>query len=83
MKAIEQESLEALRALEGAANAVKQEGTRVPIRPILERLDELAAQLPPETPGDLRHYLQRKSYEKARLFLEGRGSEATPGNCGR
>ena len=38
---------------------------------MFERLDALAAQLPPSTPHDLRHYLQRKSYEKARLWLEG------------
>jgi len=31
----------------------------------------------------LLHYLHRKSYEKARLFLEGRGAENAAGSCGR
>jgi hypothetical protein len=52
------------------------------VLPLLERLDRLAAELPADAPGDLRHYMQRKSYEKARLFLIGRGSENAHGNCG-
>ena len=45
------------------------------------RLDALAAQLPPGGNHDLRHYLQRKSYEKARLWLEGVDPEK--GTCRR
>ena len=41
------------------------------LTPIFTRLGELAAQLPPGGSHDLRHYLQRRSYEKARLWLEG------------
>jgi hypothetical protein len=78
--------LEALIELEKAAAAARSpQGAapvKVPILPILERIDRLATELPPTAPGDLRHYLQRKSYEKARLFLLDRGAENTPGNCG-
>ena len=46
-----------------------------------DRIDALAASLPPGTDGELRHYLQKKSYEKARLFLEGRFAEIEKGGC--
>ena len=85
MKAIEQAILEALQELEGAAAArgvVGGAAAKVPILPILERIDRLAGELPSDAPGDLRHYLQRKSYEKARLFLQDRGEENARGNCG-
>jgi hypothetical protein len=50
--------------------------------PIFARLDQLTAQLPPETDPTLLHYLRKKSYEKARLFLQGRDSENKMGSCG-
>jgi hypothetical protein len=50
--------------------------------PLFSRLDELTRQLPPQTAPDLLHYLHKKSYEKARLFLEGRDAENAAGNCG-
>lgn len=49
--------------------------------PQFARLDELTAQLPPHTDPTLLHYLHKKSYEKARLFLEGREAENQAGNC--
>ena len=52
-----------------------------PLTPLFTRLDTLAAQLPPGGSHDLRHYLQRRSYEKARLWLEGVDSEK--GTCRR
>jgi hypothetical protein len=50
--------------------------------PLFSRLDQLTKQLPPDTAPDLLHYLQKKSYGKARLFLEGHGDENAAGNCG-
>ena len=49
--------------------------------PIFSRLDELTEKLPPQTAPELLHYLRKKSYEKARLFLEGRDAENAEGNC--
>lgn len=49
--------------------------------PLFTRLDELTAQLPKQTPPQLLHYLHKKSYEKARLFLEGHDEENAQGNC--
>jgi hypothetical protein len=45
------------------------------------RLDELTRQLPKNASPDLLHYLHKKSYEKARLLLEGRDAENARGNC--
>jgi hypothetical protein len=85
MTEVERAILEALEELERAAAARGGEsaaGVRPPILPILERIDRLAGELPAGAPGDLRHYLQRKSYEKARLFLLGRDAENARGRCG-
>ncbi len=68
--------------LEAAAAAARTGGVRTPLLPLFERIDRLAAELPPDAPSDLRHFLERKSYEKARLFLAGRGAENARGACG-
>ncbi len=51
------------------------------LMPLFSELDELTRQLPKNAPPDLLHYLHKKSYQKARLFLEGRESENQAGNC--
>ena len=51
------------------------------IGPALNRVLECEARLGPETAAQLRHYLQRRSYQKALIFLGGGDPEA--GNCGR
>ena len=71
MTETEQQILAALRDLAATVAHCRTETPPPPLLPIFDRLDALAAQLPPSTPHDLRHYLQRKSYEKARLWLEG------------
>jgi hypothetical protein len=57
-------------------------GAKPDLLPLFARIDELARQLPPGTSPELLHYLQKKSYQKARLFLEGREAENAAGNCG-
>lgn len=64
--------LAALRRLDATASS------RGDVLPVLRELDELCRALPADAPADLRHYLQRRSYEKARLFLEGQDPEAGP-----
>lgn len=49
--------------------------------PAFSRLDELTRQLPKQTDPQLVHFLQKKSYEKARLLLRGRGAENARGTC--
>ncbi len=81
MTATEQALLETLQELERAAASIRTAAVKPDLHPILERLDRLGASLPADAPGDLRHYLQRGSYEKARLFLLGRAHENAPGTC--
>jgi len=52
------------------------------LMPLFARIDELGAQLPSGTDPQLIHFIQRKSFEKALLWLEGRKSEITRGICG-
>ena len=49
--------------------------------PLFSRLDALTAEVPRQTDPTLLHYMHKKSYEKARLFLQGRESENQAGNC--
>lgn len=73
---IEREILTSLRELELAVGAPAATPPRS-LLPLFARLDGLGAQLPPGADPNLRHYLQRKSYEKARLLLEGREAANT------
>ncbi len=51
--------------------AMARSGRKTPgVLPVLEKVERLAAELPPDTPAELRHFLERKSYAKARAFLE-------------
>jgi hypothetical protein len=45
-------------------------------------LTELTRALPAGTSPDLLHYLHKRSYEKARLWLQGRDAENVDGPCG-
>jgi len=49
----------------------------------LQRIDQLTTELPKTTDPDLLHYLHKKSYEKARLWLQGRNAENQAGHCPR
>jgi hypothetical protein len=51
------------------------------LMPLFARIDELTRQLPRGTDPQLLHYLHKKSYEKARLFLQNREAENQAGNC--
>ena len=69
---VEKRLLEALVELETAAKPASGKGPKAPLLPLFARIDELAGQLPAGADPQLRHFLQRKSYSKARLLLEGR-----------
>jgi hypothetical protein len=73
-----------LHALVELDNAVKQMPTANPkpnLLPMFSRIDELTKQLPRDADPTLLHYLHKKSYEKARLFLQDRDAENQIGNC--
>ncbi len=79
MTETEQRLLEQLRELE--AEVTRQ--PRPDLRPRLVELDRLTRALPAQADPELRHFLQRRSYEKARLFLEDRSNEIPRGGCTR
>jgi len=74
--------LDTLLELEGMVNGMAAATPRPNLLPLFARLDELAGSLPADADPELRHFLQRKSYQKARLLLQGRGQENRRGSCG-
>jgi hypothetical protein len=82
MTEIENEILGSLVELENTVKAMRSANPKPNLTPLFARLDRLASSLPKDADPNLRHYLQRKSYEKARLFLQGRDSENVEGACG-
>jgi len=81
MSDTEQTILQTLNELDTAVKSMPREGPKPNLLAIFERLDALARQLPKGVHPDLLHYLNRKSYEKARLLLEGRDPENARGTC--
>ena len=82
MTATEQEILQTLTELDALVKSMASANPKPDLKPVFARLDALTRQLPPQTAPDLMHYMHRKSYEKARLFLAGRGAETAAGSCG-
>ena len=82
MTTIEKDLLQALLVLDGAVKTLRTANPKPNLVPMFERIDSLTGQLPRETDPGLLHYLHKKSYEKARLFLQGRDEENAEGNCG-
>jgi hypothetical protein len=81
MTELEKALLESLVALETTVAGMKSSGAKPDLLALFSRIDDLTAQLPRSTDPSLLHYLHKKSYEKARLFLQGRDAENQVGNC--
>jgi len=81
MSDTEQAIFSALNELDAAVKSMPTASSKPNLLAIFERLDMLANQLPKRANPDLLHYLNRKSYEKARLLLEGRDPENARGTC--
>jgi len=73
--------LKALGDLDSTVKSMPTANPKPNLLPLFTRLDELTRQLPKNASPDLLHYLHKKSYEKARLWLEGRNAENARGNC--
>lgn len=71
MTDLESQLAAALDELEATARAMPTVSPKPSLLPLFARIDGLAAQLPPDADPELRHFLQRKSYEKARQHLRG------------
>jgi hypothetical protein len=77
----EQQLLTALMELDATVKTLATANPKPSLLPFFARIDELTAQLPPTTNPTLLHYLHKKSYEKARWYLQGRDAENQIGNC--
>jgi len=78
---VEKDLLKALVELAETVKAMPAANPKPSLLPLFSRLDELTRQLPPGTDPALLHYLHKKSYEKARFYLQGRDAENQAGNC--
>jgi len=81
MTAIERDILQALNDLEATVKTMATANPKPSLLPLFQRIEALADQLPRSTSPDLLHYMQKKSYEKARLWLEGRYADIQKGGC--
>lgn len=79
---VEQSILAVLLELEEKVASMPTANPKPDLRPLFTKLDQLTASLPPGSDPDLLHYMHKKSYQKARLFLQGRDAENQIGNCG-
>ena len=78
---LEKNLLNTLVQLDAAVKSVPSANPKPDLLPLFARIDELTNQLPRDTDPALMHYLHKKSYEKARLYLQGRDAENHSGNC--
>jgi hypothetical protein len=78
---LEKNLLDALTDLDAAVKRMAFANPKPNLMPLFNRIDDLTNRLPRNTDPALLHYLHKKSYEKARLFLQGRDAENQAGNC--
>ena len=83
MTALEQQILDRLIELDDKVKAMPTANPKPNLLPLFLQIEELADQLPRSAAPDLLHYMQRKSYEKARQWLEGRYADIHKGGCKR
>lgn len=78
---LEKQLLGALNDLDAAVKSLATSNPKPNLLALFQQIDGLAARLPKQTDPALLHYLHKKSYEKARLYLLGRDAENQAGNC--
>lgn len=78
---VETNLLNALVELDSAVKSMPTANVKPNLLIVFSHIDELTKQLPRDADPTLLHYLHKKSYEKARLFLQGRDTENQVGNC--
>ena len=79
MNETEREILSTLKDLDEKVRSMKTANPKPNLLPVFEKLDGLTARLGPGGDPSLLHYLHKKSYEKALLYLEGRDAENARG----
>ena len=75
MTELENQILASLVELDTTVQSMATTRPKPSLLPLFARLEDLTNQLPRDTDPNLLHYLHKKSYEKARLHLEGRDGE--------
>ena len=83
MTDVEKNIIDTLAELEEGVAVMKTADPKPNLVPLFDRLTRFSSQLPPDTHAQLIHYLGNGSYEKARLWLQGRDAENLRGLCGR
>ncbi len=83
MTELEKDILASLIDLDNAVQSLRTTNPKPELQLIFARLERLTDELPQNADPNLLHYLRKMSYEKARLWLEGRGAENSRGNCQR
>jgi len=78
---IEQRLLQSLVDLEHAVATIASATPKPNLAEHFARIDQLTRELPKGTDPALLHYLHKKSYQKARFYLQGRDAENTMGSC--
>ena len=81
MTQTEREILSCLIELDRSVKTLRTAIPKPDLQAIFGQLERLTRALPPNADPRLLHYLNKNSYEKARLFLEGRDAENPRGAC--
>lgn len=81
MNETEREVLATLNELDSKVQAMKTANPKPNLLQLFAKLEELTQRLGPDADHSLLHYLHKKSYEKARLHLQGRDAENARGAC--
>ena len=81
MNDIRQRLLDKLIELETAAAGRSGLPGKPDLMSLFREIDDLSGELPEAADPALLHYLTRKSYQKARMLLQGRDSENETGDC--
>ena len=81
MNDLEKQILQSLLDLDEAIRSMPSANPKPDLLAHFARLDALTSNLPSATSPNLLHYLHKKSYEKARLFLQERFDEIQKGGC--
>jgi hypothetical protein len=80
MSTTERDILQTLIELENTVKGMAAANPKPNLSALFNRIDALTDALPKNSDPTLLHYLHRKSYEKARLWLEGRDTENQAGS---
>lgn len=83
MESLEQSLLDKLLELEAASKTLATANPKPNLMRLFEEVENLAGRLPKSSNPSLLHYLQRKSYQKARLLLQGKNPESETPEAGK